>query len=459
MRVFFVGINHRTAPIELRERFAMSEDTREHLAAFRQRFPMAECVILSTCNRVEVYVARTTHGSPKADDVQGFLSERFGVPTDRVASASIHREQEQAVTHLFRVCCGLDSMVLGETQVLGQVKRAYDAATDCGAAGPVLHKVFQQAIAAARHARNATGIDAGRVSVGSVAAGLARQVFSDFSDKSVLGVGAGEVAKLTLRHLNHLRPAHLWVVNRTARRAEELAHKFKLTHPAGGARPWDQLDELLVEADIVVTSTSAPEPILTPRRLKPILKRRRYRPLFVIDLAVPRDADPAIGAMNNLYLYNIDDLQSIVEHSLGQRGDRVEACETHVARAVSACMSEITHADLGQLIRRLRAKLHDIGEDERRRTLRKLAGRGDASALGDAIDEHTHRLINKILHMPLSQLNQHNGDAPLGFYAAALRRLFDLEDDAAGPPAPPPQEQPPAKTDRPDKPRSITNHS
>lgn len=455
MRVLLVGINHRTAPVELRERFAMGEDTRDHLSAFRQRFPLAECVFLSTCNRVEVYVARPTHEPPRADDIQRFLSERFGVPTDRVASASIHREQEQAISHLFRVCCGLDSMVLGETQVLGQVRRAYESATGFGATGPVLHKVFQQAIAAARHARAATGIDAGRVSVGSVAADLVRQVFSDFSDKSVLGIGAGEMAKVTLRHLNRLQPAHLWVVNRTARRAEELAHQFKLTHPTGGARPWDQLDELLVGSDIVVTSTSAPEPILTPKRLKPILKRRRHRPLFVIDLAVPRDADPAIGVMNNLYIYNIDDLQSIVDQSLSQRTDQVRACEEHVTRAVSACMSEITHADLGQLIRKLRNKLHDIGEDERQRTLRKLAGRDDADAVSDAIDEHTHRLINKILHMPLSQLNQHNGDAPLGFYAAALRRLFDLEDESTPPTAPPP-DQTPAPADRPEKPSSVT---
>lgn len=457
MRVLFVGINHRTAPIELRERFAMPEDTRAHLDAFRRRFPQAECVFLSTCNRVEVYVARPTHQPPGAQDIQRFLSERFGVPVDRVAAASIHREQDQAISHLFRVCCGLDSMVLGEPQVLGQVKRAYESATGCGATGPVLHKVFQKAIAAAKHARTATGINSGRVSVGSVAADLARQVFSDFSDKSVLGIGAGEMAKLTLRHLNRLRPAHLWVVNRTAGRAEELARKFQLAHPAGGARPWDQLDGLLVQTDIVVSSTAASEPILTPERFKPILKRRRYRPLFVIDLAVPRDADPAIGSMNNLYLYNIDDLQSIVEQSMGERGGQAEACELHIGKAVADCMGEITHADLGQLIRKLRAKLHDIGGDERRRTLRKLAGRDDAAALGDAIDEHTHRLINKILHLPLSQLNQHNGDAPLGFYAAALRRLFDLEDEAGGPDAAPPPM--PTPKSRPSESQSVSNHT
>lgn len=429
MRVLFVGINHRTAEIELRERFAMAGDTTSHLDAFRARFPGCECVIVSTCNRFELYVARPLHDKPKADDLRVFLSERFDVPLDQIASASIHREQDQAVAHLFRVCCGLDSMVLGEPQVLGQVKRAYKTAAGCGAAGPVLHRVFQQAIATAKQARTETGIDAGRVSVGSVAADLARQVFADFAGKTVLGIGAGEVAKLTLRHMMDLKPHRLWLANRTHQRASELAETLHLPATVGGARPWEQLDELLTEADIVVTCTAAPKPILTPQRFKPILKRRRYRPLFVIDLAVPRDADPAIGSMTNLYLYNIDDLQSVVANSLGQRGEQAQACERHVAAAVTACMSQITHADLGQLIRKLRVKLHNIGQDERQRTLKKLGPHPDPKELDAALSEHTQRLINKILHMPLSQLNQHHSDAPLSFYAAALRRLFDLEED------------------------------
>ncbi len=429
MRVLFIGINHRTAAVRLRECFAAAGDAPPHLNAFRERFPGSECVIVSTCNRFELYVARPLHGQPNADDLRTFLSERFGVPMDQVASASIHREQDQAVAHLFRVCCGLDSMVLGEPQVLGQVKRAYQTAADCGSAGPVLHRVFQHAMATAKQARTETGIDAGRVSVGSVAADLARQVFADFADKTVLGIGAGEIAKLTLRHIMELAPHRLWLTNRTHQNASALAEAIHLSADVGGARPWEQLDELLVEADIVVTCTASPEPILTPARFKPILKRRRYRPLFVIDLAMPRDASPQLGSMTNLYLYNIDDLQAVVANSLGQRGDQAQDCERHVAAAVTACMSQITHADLGQLIRQLRAKLHDIGQDERERTLKKLGQSPDPEALDSALDEHTHRLINKILHMPLSQLNQHDGGTPLGFYAAALRRLFDLGEE------------------------------
>jgi len=444
MRVLFVGINHRTAPVELRERFAMPDGPGPHLASLRQRFPTAQCVILSTCNRIELYVARPSHDPPSADDLRRFLSDRFEVPFDQVASASIHREQDQAISHLFRVCCGLDSMVLGEAQVLGQVKRAYEAAAD-KTVGPVLHQVFQQAIATAKQARTATGIDAGRVSVGSVAADLARQVFADFADKTVLGIGAGEVAKLTLRYMLELNPEHLWLVNRTARRADDLAQGFGLTHPRGGTRPWDQLDELLVDADIVVASTSSAEPILTPERFKPILKRRKRKPICLIDLAVPRDIDPELASMANVYLYNIDDLQSVVAQSLGERSEQVRACEALINEAVAACFNQITHRDLGRLIRKLRAKLHDIGSREQQRTLGKITHPCDQDALEAALNEHTLRLINKILHMPLSQLDQRNSDAPLGFYAAALRRLFDLDEDEPDTQDDPPDVSPPAR--------------
>jgi len=430
MRVLFVGINHRTAPVELRECFAMPDGPGPHLAALRQRFPTAECVILCTCNRAEFYIARPTHGPPSADDLRRFLSERFGVSFDQIASASIHREQDQAIAHLFRVCCGLDSMVLGEAQVLGQVKRAYAAAAaEDNTVGPVLHQIFQQAIATAKQARTATGIDTGRVSVGSVATDLARQVFSDFADKTVVGIGAGEVAKLTLRHMLDLKPKHLWLVNRTPRRAEDLAKVFGLEHPRGGGRPWDQMDELLVEADIVVSSTASAEAILTPQRFKTILKRRKRRPICLIDLAMPRDIDPDIASMANVYLYNIDDLQSVVSKSLGDRSDQARACETLINEAVAGCFNQITHRDLGRLIRKLRTKLQAIGDQEQQRTLKKLANSYDQDALDAALSEHTQRLINKVLHMPLSQMDQRNADAPLGFYAAALRRLFDLDED------------------------------
>lgn len=443
MRIVMLGINHRTAPVELRERLALAEDDLTVLLQhMRSIWPHAECVVLSTCNRMEFYIARPTHEPPAAEDLRRLMSERSGVSLADVTAATIHREQDQALTQLFRVCSGLDSMVLGEPQVLGQVKRAYDAAVQQQTVGPILHRVFQQAIAAGKHVRTTTGIDAGRVSVGSVAADFARQVFEDFSDKVVLGIGAGEMAEAALSHLRDLRPQRLWLCNRSPQRAADLAGNLAISADSGGARAWDELDELLVEADIVLSSTGAREPILTVDRLAPLARRRRNRPLFIIDLAVPRDVSPEVGAMKNVYLYNIDDLQTVVQANMDERREQVHQCEAHLADAVAACMRQVQARDIGQLIRQLRHRLQEIGEAEQNRTVRKLLNinGGAAASAEEVVAEHTHRLINKILHVPLSQLEKRHDDqnAPLAFYAAALRRLFDLEDEAVAdkPPRP-----------------------
>lgn len=426
MRVMLVSINHKHAPIALREQFAGEEIPAKVLDALRARYPGIECIALSTCNRFELYVARPVYSDPKAEMLRAFIAEHFSVPIDKVASACVIREQEQAVAHLFRVCCGLDSMVIGEAQVLGQVKRAYESAVSENFVGPVLHRIFQQAITTAKQARTSTGIDSGRVSVGSVATDLAKRVIHDFSDKTVVGIGAGEVAELTLRHMLGLGPHRFWLTNRTESNAVELADQIGLHDSIGGVRPWDQLEALLSEADIVVTSTGSQTPILTPELFTPIHKHRRGRPLLVIDLAVPRDTDTALGSMSNVYLHNLDDLREEVDRGIGLRGDEAEACENLVADAASACMNQVRHTDLGQLIRRLRTKLHDMGDDETQRTLRKLPNDSNPDMLEAALNEHTQRLINKFLHIPLAQLDRHKPDAPLGFYAAALRRLFDL---------------------------------
>ena len=437
MRLLMLGVNHRTASVEMREKLALaSEDVEAFVVSLRARFVEAgiECIPLSTCNRTEIYVAKPTHAAPSVDELRVFLAERSGVSVDDLAAVTIHREQDEALRHLFRVACGIDSMVLGETQVLGQVRRAYEQAIELDAVGPTLHRVFQQALATAKRVRYETGIDAGRVSVASVAVDFARQIFSDFGDKTVLGIGAGEMAKTTLHRLQELRPKALWIVNRTTERAAELAESLHLTGPRGGVRAWEEMDPLLIDADIVLTTTGAHRPIITVDRFKPLLRKRRGRPLFVVDLAVPRDVDPMIGAMNNVYLYNIDDLQAVVARTHGQRTKEVSRCEKMLGVAVRQCLAQIQSRDLGRLIRQLRHRLNDIGAVERERSLRKLvATRDDADSdeFERVLNEHTHRLVNKILHLPLSQLENDDAKAPLGFYAAALRRLFDLHDESS----------------------------
>lgn len=438
MRILMVGLNHKTADVAAREALAFDDvRARQVLGTLHERFPSAEGVLLSTCNRTELYVARPVHGAPSADELRVLLAEAGGIDPAALAAVSLHREQEQAALHLFQVCAGLDSMVLGEPQVQGQVRRAYELAQDAGAVGPVLHRVFQGAIAAGKQARNATGIDAGRTSVSSVAVAFARNIFDHFGDKTVVLIGAGEMIKGAGHALMRERPGKLWIVNRSPQRACELAESLR--GPASGGaeaqpRSWDDLDGLLVEADIVVSCTGAAEPVVTQTMFKPLLKRRRNRPLFMIDMAVPRDIDPAIAGLNNVYLYNLDDLQQAVGGTTDDRHAQRDRCEHILHDACARCMGEIRHRDLGKLVKQLRTRLNNIADQEQERTQRKLAARGVENERHDeVIREHNHRLINKILHLPLSQLDRSDPDAPVGFYAAALRRLFDLDDEPTMP--------------------------
>ena len=430
MRVMMVGINHRTAGVDLRERLSLSgERLAETIDEFRRQYPQTEMVLLSTCNRTEMYIARPSHEKPTTDDLQAFLAALGGVETQALTEVLVQAENDAAVGHLFRVASGLESMVLGEPQVLGQVKRAYKDAVSRSAVGPTLHQVFQQAITIAKRVRTTTGIGEGRVSVGSVAVDFAKRIFERFDDKTIVGIGAGELAKPMLRHLIALNPAKLLLTNRSLDKAHAVAQRLNLTTNAVEVRAFDQLDSLLVEADVILTCTGSAEPIITAKRFKPLLKARRQRPLFVIDIAVPRDVEPAVGRLRNVYIYNIDDLQRVVEQTYDQRSDQALACEALLDDAVRACISQIQNQDIGQLIRLLKRRLQDLGHAEQQRTLRKLEAikhEDIADAIPRIVEEHTHRLINKILHLPLSQLDHRQAESGLGFYAAALRRLFDL---------------------------------
>jgi glutamyl-tRNA reductase len=445
MRLIMLGVSHRTAPVELRERLALSGGAWEALLArFRAAYPRAELVAVSTCNRTELYVARGVHEPPTAGQLRDLLAASCGVEAGALAGAAVERENEDAAGHLFRVCAGLDSMVLGEPQILGQVKHAYTACVQGGSVGPILHRVFQQATAAGKKIRSDTGIDAGRVSVGSLAVDFARRIFDRFDDKMVVGIGAGEMAKLVLTHLRAVKPGKLWLTNRSAERARELAERLGIAAPLGGTRPFEELDALLTEADIVLSATAAGVPIITAERFRGLLKRRRGRPLFLIDLAVPRDVEAAVGALPNVYLYDIDDLREAAERTQEARGGEAAAAAALAQAAAQACMAEVQNQDIGQTIRALHARLHALGALELQRTMRKTAALAPDQLQADLprlLEEHTQRVVNKVLHQPLAQLDRRQTDAPLGFYAAALRRLFALdgpEPDRAAPDRAPP---------------------
>ncbi|MEM9346004.1 MAG: glutamyl-tRNA reductase [Planctomycetota bacterium] len=449
MRLLMLGFNHRTAPLELREALAFDPgQAASAIRELRQAYPASECALISTCNRTELYLARPIHDPPTIEHLRDFVIQQTGADADAVHAASIHREQEEAATHLFRVSSGLDSMVLGEPQVLGQVKRAYELADECGAVGPILHRLFHGAITASKSVRRQTGIDQGQTSVSSVAVSFAKNIFDHFSDKTVLAIGAGEMVKSALASLRRENPKRLLLINRTQQRAIDLANQIELTGSDHGARAWEDMDSLLVKSDIVVSCTGSTEPILTEQRFRPLLKKRRGRPLFMLDLAVPRDLDPKIGALRNVYLYNLDDLQRTVQATESDRRELVQEAESLLKTHIERCMGEIRHRDVGRLVKQLRQRLHDIAEQEQGRTAKKLAslnGKSTEQAVEDLIAQHNHRLVNKILHLPLSQLDRSDPDAALGFYAAALRRLFDLQDQPDMPPEEPaaaPQDEP-----------------
>ncbi len=434
MRVLMIGVNHKTASVETRERLAFAgSGADELLEQFRASYPQAEAVLLSTCNRTELYVARPSHEAPSFDDVAQFLAKRSQLTVEQIVNVLIQAEGDDAVEHLMRVACGLDSMVLGEPQILGQVKRAYEQSNRNQAVGPVLHKCFQHVIAGAKTIRTETGIDAGKLSVGSVAVDFARQIFETFHDKNVLAIGAGDMAKVTLTHLMALEPRRLVVANRTPARAQALVEMLGIADGKGRAAPLDRLSELLIEADIVVSSTGAPEPIITHALLKPVMKSRRSRPLFLIDIAVPRDVARDVQSLENVYSYNLDDLQQVVTDTLGARTEQVRACEVLIKESVKKCLTQLQHRDVGQVIRALRTKLHAVGEAEMLRTGRKLQSQGaSAEEIARILEEHNHRLINKILHIPLSKLDTSDHQAPIGYYAAALKKLFELEETGHG---------------------------
>ncbi len=436
MHILCVGISHRTAPVELRERIALSAQVQA--AALRElhaQWPHTELAVISTCNRTEFYLARPLHGHPRLEEVVEYLARSRQVASSRLEPAIYHHDNDKAVAHLMRVACGLDSMVLGESQILGQVREAYDRAQAAGTVGRVMHKLFQSALAAGKQVRAETGIGQGRTSVSSVAVDFARHLFSHFQDKTLLVIGAGKMTELTLRHFAQLRPGRVVICNRSLDKAHELAHRCH-----GKAEPFDRLRELLIEADLVISSTGSDRAIVTAEVFRPLLRLRKFRPIFVIDIAVPRDFDPAIGDLDSVYLYDMDDLQQAVADQMSARGAEAEACEQLVRQAAAESYAAIQMADYATLIQKLRGQLHAIGDEETRRTLNKLRAVGPQEA-ERLLQEHTQRVVNKILHRPLSELGRGSG-TEAAMNATALRRLFALDEkeDLSPPESTPPGE-------------------
>jgi len=426
VKLAVIGCNHKSAPVEVRERLAF--DRQGAGAAIRTlaaEHPSWEAVLLSTCNRVELYIATGTVEEAEHlpwDPVDWLCSYR-GIRTAEVRDRFYRFEGVEAVRHLLQVASGLDSMVLGETQILGQVKDAYDTARAAGTTGPILNILFQQAVAAAKQVHANTGLSRGRVSVSSVAVEFACQVFDpdQFRTKTVLLIGAGKMGELTLRHLIDLGPGRLLVTNRSPERAAAVASRWEAE-----AVPYDALDDWLVQADLIISTTASAEPIVDRERFARVMERRRWRPVVIIDIAVPRDFTDDVGDLENVYLYNIDDLES-------QRDRNLAAREREVGRALAIVdqMADETWARLeyqmrmAPVVSRLREQIDQIREEELRRLFRGLPELTDKER--ERIAHAFRRFENKVLHLPASALREEGQNGSGRWLLDALERLFHLK--------------------------------
>ena len=320
--ILVLGLSHHTAPVTLRERFAFAEArVPAVLQMLRDGGLAGEAVVLSTCNRVELYTATALEPRRAFAELRQFLLTCHDY-RDPLTDELYLLAEPQSIEHLFRVACGLDSMVLGETEILGQLKKAYDFSLQHGHSGPVLNKAFQKAFNVAKHIRTETNIQRGSISVGSVAVELAEKIFSSLSDRHVMVVGAGETSEKTARALLSRGAKSIIVSNRSYERAAALAAEL-----GGTAIQFEEWEKTFADIDIVISSTSAPHYILDRPKLEPLMRLRRNRPLLLIDIAVPRDIDPQVNFLDNVYLYNIDDLQAIADDSLKQRKEEIARCE------------------------------------------------------------------------------------------------------------------------------------
>jgi glutamyl-tRNA reductase len=423
MLVQVVGCSHHGTSIAVRERLAFSPaQTREALDHWRRAFRGVEAVLLSTCNRVEVYAATERDSEPSLDQIADFLARFHGLDPAEVAGHLYQHSDEGAVRHLFTVASSLDSMVLGEPQILAQVKEAYQAATEQDNTGPLLHAAFQAALRVARRVAHQTAIHQRRVSVPSVAVGdFARGVFERFDDKEALVIGAGEMAEETLRYLREEGVRRVTVVNRHLDRAVGLAHRW-----GGQAVPWEQLPQALAAADLVVSTTGASEPVVTLGQFAAVEGLRRRRPLLILDLAVPRDFEPAVGDRPDVYLYSLDDLETVCRRNRQQRDRELPAARRIIDQETARFMAEMYHRAVGPVIERLRLGWQRPKEEELQRLLNKLPELDPRAQ--EEIRRSFDRLVNKLLHPPLESLRDESREGVPHGLLDALKRLFQLKD-------------------------------
>jgi glutamyl-tRNA reductase len=396
MTLAIIGVNYKTAPIALRERIAISrEDLAETTRALAAVEGVTECMIVSTCNRVELLAAVD---GPETD-LTGFLHQHFGLDRALLEPHIYEQRDRDAVRHLFRVASSLDSMVVGEPQILGQVKEAFAVARAAGTVAGQLEHLLQSAFAAAKKVRTETEIGSSSVSIASVAVDLAKKIFGSLQGRTVFLVGAGKMSELAARHLVQQGAGAILVSNRTQDRARRMAEQFK-----GRVIPYEQLYEAASEADIVISSTGAPHPIFRREHGQAFMQRRRNRPMFFIDIAVPRDVDPEMGKLEGIFVYDIDDLQAVAAAHLAERSRVASDAETLIAGEVERFQQKQRTVNVAPAIVALQRQAEEIRKAELRRVQVRLGGLSAEQVA--AVEALTRGLVNKFLHPPMQALKQ-----------------------------------------------------
>ena len=420
------GVNFRTASVDVREKLALADPARDAaMAALASRFA-AEVVVLSTCNRVELYLGRPVVEDgppmPTVNEIAIFLAERHGLSAEQLRPLIEHHRERPAVKHACRVAASLDSLIVGEGQIAAQVKKAFEAAKQLGTAGPLMNALFPHALKAAKRVRTETGVSQGHVSVSSVAVDFAKQVFDRFDDKTVLVIGAGKMARLTLAHLKDLRPGRIIVTNRSPEKATEVAGWC-----GGRALPWEQLGTALAEADVALSATGSPEPVVTKQWFDAHVRpNRRTGTLVVLDIAVPRDFDPAIHDGENVFVFNVDDLTRVKEQTLTVRKKHIAPAEAIIEAETTAFLVDWQRRRSGPVIRQLTTEFDRVRANVVNPLLQKFNGKLSDDEKKQL--EYAFKLFqSQLLHGPIAALHDASRGGEHRTMLDSLKKLFRLE--------------------------------
>ncbi|MFP4158980.1 MAG: glutamyl-tRNA reductase [Desulfobacterales bacterium] len=418
-----LGINHTSAPVDLRECLAFSDqESRETIQRLKARPEISEIMIISTCNRVEILF--TSYDTDEAvRTLKAHIAESRPVQEHMLEQSLYNYRRKEAVKHLFRVASSLDSMVLGEPQILGQIKAAYKTAVENRGTGVILNRLLHKSFSVAKRIRSETGIGDRAVSISYAAVELARKIFGRIEDKTVLLVGAGEMAELAVEHLNRVRSTGaLFVANRTFEVGVDLARRF-----SGTPINFGEIEDTLKSADIIISSTGSHDYVIKKKQVRPVMRQRKQRPLFFIDIAVPRDIDPAVNRIENAYVYDIDDLQGVIEENMESRLSESSKAERIIDEAAVRFDQWYESLDVVPTIKQLRGKLAEIADSELKKTLQSMDHLSSQDI--EALERMNEAVVKKFLHDPVRFLKDPGSHRDKSLYIDITRKIFNLEDD------------------------------